>query len=401
MIERLTSPVPFHTFLWKIASRCNLDCTYCYVYNQADHRWREQPHFMSASVARQVCKRVREHLASRNKQTVQILFHGGEPLLGGLDHLNMLLEVIEEELRGFGLHCDISMQSNGVLLTRDIAELLLRRQVSIGISVDGPPGLNDRARIDHQSRGTGERVEAALALLSEWRYRSLLSGLLCVIDIDYDSVQVIDYLMSFNPRGIDFIFPFDNHDRRPKGKEQSLEVTPYGDWLIAAFDRWWQKGAPGDVRVFSAIARRLCGSTSGFESVGLDPANLIVVETNGGIEGADGLKAAYNGATFLGFNVFDHDFDTVARHAAVRRRQSGVDELCQKCKECAVVDVCGGGYIAHRYSAMNGLNNPSVYSSDLEKLIRHIHAVLSVTVTSQSRLTARQTSQDYIPTQNS
>ena len=45
--------LPFHTFIWKIASRCNLNCTYCFVYNMADQRWREQPAFMSDAVARQ------------------------------------------------------------------------------------------------------------------------------------------------------------------------------------------------------------------------------------------------------------------------------------------------------------------------------------------------------------
>src|SRR4051812_26690166 len=92
--------VPFHTFLWKVASRCNLNCTYCYVYNSADRRWSRQPKLMSEKVARQVAVRLREHLEAHGKTDATVNFHGGEPLLGGIDHLRMLVGVIEEELAG-------------------------------------------------------------------------------------------------------------------------------------------------------------------------------------------------------------------------------------------------------------------------------------------------------------
>ena len=35
------------TVLLKVASRCNLDCSYCYVYNLGDNSWRAMPKFMA------------------------------------------------------------------------------------------------------------------------------------------------------------------------------------------------------------------------------------------------------------------------------------------------------------------------------------------------------------------
>jgi len=120
------------------------------------------------------------------------------------------------------------------------------------------------------------------------------------------------------------------------------------------------------------------GVPGGVEAVGLDPVDLIVVETNGEIEAVDSLKSTYDGATKLGFNVFDNQFDEVASHFAVRSRQLGAEALCQTCQDCPVVQVCGGGYIPHRYSPEgNSFKNPSIYCADLEKMIRHIHAVVS------------------------
>src|SRR6476620_264492 len=104
--------VPFHTYLWKIASRCNLNCKYCYVYNLADQRWRRQPHFMSEDTARQCACRIREHLQKHDKKDLVIIFHGGEPLWGGIDQLRMLCTIIREELTDYGFQPQLSMQSN-------------------------------------------------------------------------------------------------------------------------------------------------------------------------------------------------------------------------------------------------------------------------------------------------
>jgi uncharacterized protein len=112
------------------------------------------------------------------------------------------------------------------------------------------------------------------------------------------------------------------------------------------------------------------------ESFGAEIIDLIVIETNGDIEGLDSLKSTYDGATSLGYNVYEHDFDTAARDTKVQFRQLGLNQLCETCRECPVVNVCGGGYIPHRYSEKNGFMNTSVYCRDLEKIIRHIHHAL-------------------------
>ena len=47
--------------------------------------------------------------------------------------------------------------------------------------------------------------------------------------------------------------------------------------------------------------------------------------------------------------------------------------ICQKCHE---QDVCGGGYLPHRYARATGFNNPSVWCADILKLLAYIrHSV--------------------------
>lgn len=369
---------PFHTFLWKIGSRCNLACTYCYVYSSVDDRWRRQPKLMSEKVARQTATRMRQHCEAHGKHEASVVFHGGEPLLGGVQQLEMLSLVLMETFADSDIKLQVGMQSNGLLFSPDIGALLLDRGMSIGISLDGPPDVNDLQRIDHQGQPTSARLEKRLALLTSPPYRDIFSGFLCVINPKVDPIATTKYLLSYEPPSIDFLLPLNNHDRRPDGKVQDIDATPYADWLIKVFDyHWSDQATSASIRTFKSIIRLIFGASSLVETLGLEAVDLIVIETNGEIEAVDALKSTFNGASSLGYNIFDHDFDTAAWDIAVRSRQMGAETLCPQCKECAVLQICGGGYIAHRYSSERGFNNPSVYSADLEKLIRHIYAAVS------------------------
>jgi uncharacterized protein len=368
--------VPFHTFILKVASRCNLNCTYCFVYNLADSRWQQQPALMSRDTAWQAVSRIREHCEAHEKKTVSVIFHGGEPLLGGVKHLRELSEVVDDVFHDSGIMPTIGLQSNGLLFTSEVGDLLLQKHASMGISIDGPPEINDLYRLDHSGRPSSTKLEEKLHLLLSDRYRPLFSGFLCVINVSADPLAVFRYLDSFNPPDIDFLLPYDNYDRRPRGKE-NFDATPYADWLIKIFDYWFERKLSTKIRIFDSFIRLVLGAQSLVESIGLEPVDLIVVETNGDIEGVDSLKGTYEGATCLGLNVFDHDFDIASQHIAVRNRQMGSDALCQKCQACQVLCFCGGGYLPNRYSAERGFDNPSIFCTDLEKLIRHIHSRVS------------------------
>jgi uncharacterized protein len=53
-------------------------------------------------------------------------------------------------------------------------------------------------------------------------------------------------------------------------------------------------------------------------------------------------------------------------------RQRGVKALSTTCLGCPVHLVCGAGLYPHRYHPTNGFLNPSVYCTDLRRLIEHI-----------------------------
>lgn len=369
--------IPIHTFIVKIASRCNLDCSYCFVYNREDSSWKSQPRLMNVRTADKVASRIREHCEAHEKDRVSIVFHGGEPLLGGVNHLASIADSFIAVFEGSNIQCSYGMQSNGLLLSKDIIQLLSERSISFGISCDGPSSANI-FRVDHRGTSTSTRLEEKLELLAECS-ENTFSGFLSVINLDSDPAEVFDYLMRFNPKKVDFLLPYDNHSRYPPGKK-NFESVEYGRWLVRLYDHWIKRNTSVGIRCFSSLIQVLVGGHSLVESIGLDPVDLVVVETNGNIEAVDSLKAAVKNSTWLGFDVFENSFDDVLDHAAIVARQAGLSALCETCKTCSYVPVCGGGYLPNRFSSEKRFDNPSVYCHDMMMLIDHIrnHVILEL-----------------------
>lgn len=332
---------------------------------------------MSKETAKASAWRILEHCKAHDKKEISVILHGGEPLLGGVRHLETITDALRSTLEPNGVKFRYGMQSNGLLFSEDIGDFMLDAGLRMGISTDGTPSMNDVHRVDHKGLGSGERLQDSLNLITSDKYKSLLSGFLCVIDVRNDPIAIYEHLKSYSPPSIDFLVPYDNWDRLPPNWSATINPPIYGAWLVKLFDHWLADRAPVPIRLLKSLLRLLLGGKSLVESVGTGVVDLIVVETDGAIEAVDSIKACYDGAADLGFNVFDDTFDTVSSHASVLLRQSGMGQLSKKCMACDLRSVCGGGYIPTRYSAQNGFDNPSVYCRDYEFLIRHMHSATS------------------------
>jgi uncharacterized protein len=365
-------PEPFRQFVLKVTSRCNLACDYCYVYEMADQSWRARPAVMALDVLALAARRIGEHAGIHRLPSVRVILHGGEPLLAGPRWLDEALTTLRASIPAeVAVH--FAVQTNGLLLDERILAVLHRHGVLVGVSLDGPADAHDRHRKLAAGRGSHARVAAALDLLGTARNRGLFAGLLCVVDLANDPIAVYEEMLRYSPPTIDFLLPHGTWSAPPPGRLPHDPATPYADWLIAVFDRWYDaRPRPTDIRLFSEIIHLLLGGRSGTESVGLTPASVLVVETDGSLEQVDALKAAYDGAAATGLSVADGPFDLALSHPAVLARQAGIAGLAPECRRCEAREVCGGGFYPHRYRAGSGFDHPSVYCPDLLTLIRHI-----------------------------
>ncbi|MEU1039632.1 FxsB family cyclophane-forming radical SAM/SPASM peptide maturase [Streptomyces sp. NPDC005551] len=364
-------PQPLRQFVLKMHARCDLACDHCYVFEHADQSWRGRPVVISDKVLEITAERIAEHAAAHGLDTVHVVLHGGEPLLAGRARLRRAAEELRAALRGV---CDLDLRihTNGVTLDEQFCELFAEFGIKVGISLDGDRAANDLHRVYRDGRSSHDKVLRAVALLGSPRYRHLFAGLLCTIDVRNDPAAVYDALAALDPPRVDFLLPHATWDEPPLRPSGDPTATPYADWLLRVYDRWDANGRPMDVRIFDSVLRTLRGGSSLTESLGLGPADLAVIETDGTFEQADSLKTAYDGAPVTGMDVMANSLDEVAAHPGIAARQQGLDGLCGTCRACPVVESCGGGLYAHRYRTGSGFMNPSVYCGDLLRLITGI-----------------------------
>lgn len=359
-------------FICKVASRCNLDCDYCYIYHHVDQTWRSQPQKMSLETACQLGKRICEHAHKHHLAGVDVTLHGGEPLLVGVEYLEKWVEQVSAAASG--VRIQYQMQTNGVLFDEKALNFCLKWNVRVGLSMDGPRRANDLHRFNFDKKSSFDLVERAASLLGSSEGQRIWSGFLAVIDLQNDPLEVYDYFRSFKPHSIEFLFPLGNYETRPTGKTIDLTTTAYADWLLKIFSQWFtERPQTIMIRRFRDIIALLAGASDSSEEWGLQPVDFAVIESNGSIEAVDTLKTCYSGANQLGLNIFSHSFDDMYDAPTVVERQARWTKLCLECRECELVKVCGGGYFPHRYSSENGFQNPSIYCSDLKRLIREVH----------------------------
>jgi uncharacterized protein len=340
------------------------------MYEMADQSWLSQPKRMSSGVADRSAERIGEHARQHGLDEIAIVLHGGEPLLAGPELIRHVLAAVTKAA-GDAVTVRASVQTNGVGLDERYLALFSQLGVYVGVSLDGDLDAQDRHRRFANGQGSYPAVASGLRRLASDRYRHLFSGLLCVIDLHNDPMDTYTAMLEFAPPRVDFLLPHGTWESPPPGRTADETQTPYADWLIAIFDRWYDEPRT-QVRLFSEIIRLQLGQTASTESVGLTPADFLVIETDGAIAQVDTLKAVFHGAPRTGLNIDQHTFDDALLLPEIAARQAGLHALSPTCQQCRIRRVCGGGLYAHRYRPGTGFANPSVYCPDLLRLIDHI-----------------------------
>ena len=366
----MNAPSGLDTVLVKTASRCNFDCSYCYVYRGPDTTWRLQPKRMPRDTLKVVRERIVEQ-AGRQEAGFAIVLHGGEPLLLGFHGLAALLGGLRTDLPPE--RYPISIQTNGALLSDLLLDLLAETRTSVSVSIDGPPEANDLARLDRRGRSTYASTMRGLHLLASHSERGFLfAGTLSVIQPSVAPERVYRFLKTVRTPSMDFLLQDGNHDRLPPGKA-CFDSTEYGAWLIGLLDSYLADPSPVPVRIFDDMIKLCLGGMSRKEGQGMEQYGILIIETDGEIRKNDTLRASFDGADRFSarWNVVDTSLADVLASPEYIAYTGMQPPTCAQCRRCSLLSVCGGGMPLYRWDSARGYDNPSVYCRDHAAVIRH------------------------------
>lgn len=360
-----------------LTESCNLRCSYCYARRYSC----SQDNDISPTVLNAVTERTVEY-ADQTGVMPLILFHGGEPLLCK----NRLQKMVET----FPAECRFAVQTNGTLLGLADVDFLVRKGISIGISLDGVAGWNDRTRMFPDGTGTFCTVDASLDALR-----------------GCEDVGVITTVTARNVNGLQQFMQY-LHQK----EITSVTLNPVSPETNTA-----KQLVPST----TTLVREYCGAIDACVDMNpLDAAHSLIIDNVEAIltnilsdyrpvfchmspcgAGRLNLVVTADGAIWpcSGFvgrqeyrcgSVLDCSFATALRaRPCIRLRDRTVDKI-EPCVDCAYKHICGANCPIPLLHLYGDWNRPSVYCEFIQQLIDFIFNLLISSLGSGMRLLSAQ-----------
>jgi uncharacterized protein len=327
----------------KATRLCNLRCDYC-------NDWRAgHDQIMTFPVLAAMTERV---LADPLHQTIEFIWHGGEPTLLGQAFFERAIYT-QARLRRPGQTIVNSLQTNATRIDDDWARFLGSNRFSVSVSLDGPAVVHDRQRRDVAGRGSYDGVRRGIDILKR---HGIPISVLMVVDrqtLDLGPDFVFDFCLDqgITSFGLLAAKPRNAPDAHP-GESAQHYVTPgeMGAFLSRLFDRWLEHGDPTiRIREFSSLLKRLTGRPSATcVLAGNCFGSYFLVEPDGEIAHCD----LFNGDPAYTFgNIVADSFAALrsgpAMHELRLRRQEAVDAM----RACPNFAICNGWCPHEQYTA--------------------------------------------------
>ena len=352
--QRLTRPTAFTTMIKPVGSLCNLDCDYCYYLGKADLYGGHQPKMSDELLERYIS----QYIEAVQVPTVTFCWHGGEPLLAGIDFYEKAV-ALQNRYRGTK-QIENSLQTNGLLINPDWCDFFRDNNFLIGLSIDGPKDIHDAYRHDRGGHPTFDRVMRGLEMmavsgveyntLSTINNRSAGQGKRV-----YQFMRSVSKYMQFLPV-VEHTLPTPSGRAAivPPGTEGAKaapwSITPraFGKFMCDVFDEWVINDV-GErfVQLFDITLAQWYGVQPGLCAFCPTCGDGLVVEHNGDVYMCDHfVYPEYR----LGNIGTEHLADMQRKPELFRFGIEKRNSLPSDCRRCEYLFACRGECPKHRFA---------------------------------------------------
>jgi len=329
---------PFTLLVKPACADCNLDCSYCFYAKKAGLYPDTAAHRMSDEV---LTRLVQGYMATPQPQYV-FGWQGGEPTLMGVDFFRRVTE-LQTAAGGPGTVVANGLQTNGTLITDDLAAHFAQYRFLVGVSLDGPPELHDRHRVAHDGQPTHARVLQGLDVLRRHEVEFNILTLVNAANVGHGRA-VYRYLRDRELFFHQYI-PCVEFDDQGAPRPHAITGRQWGDFLCAVFDEWLKHDTRKvSIRLFDCILARLAGEPHTLCHMERDCCQYFVVEWNGDVYPCDFFVQP---ELKLG-NIMHDSWENMQASPVYHEfgRQKAAWHAC--CAKCRHVQLCAGDCLKHR-----------------------------------------------------
>lgn len=348
--------------------RCNLDCTYCYLPGEM----RRDGSHMPEDKLLAALDKLRGYFATvmPEGRRPRIIFHGSEPLLNR--------HAVFAAIDTFGDDFVFGLQTNGTLLDQSAIDFLTAREVSIGLSLDGPEAaITDSTRRTWSGRSVHKQVLAAMDKLRGYDAWSVittcttenLSYLTQMVEL-FHAREVPTCMLNTvrctlpGARGVKpadsdmaraFFAALDRSHELYRETGRKLVVADFANILLAIL-------APSARRLMCDISP--CGGGRAFFALAADgdlyPCSEFIglPRFSGGNLFANSVEAALESDGFR--LVTGRDVDTFA-----------------PCRDCAIRHFCGSPCPAEAHEMNGGMDRTGAFCGFYEEQVRYAFRLIA------------------------
>lgn len=281
---------------------------------------------------------------------LQIVFHGGEPLLAGVAFYEYALPHIK---RRFGARLRLSIQSNLWALNGSegdrLTELLLLYNVSVGTSLDGPREMCD------SQRGAGY-YDKTTAAIEKLRQHGISVGKICTFGKYHADQAGRVFAEAEGPYSIHGAIPTLGDVCCSDETSMTVNVEQMTRILFDSYEAYRKDSAHARVSSVDSMARACFKGEGGLCTFKHCLGHFAAIAPDGTVyscqrfNGCDGfsLGSVNDGLTE----------DEILNSPAYHRLKSKQDGMKSACGECAHFQYCKGGCL---YSAFAGNTDKDPY----------------------------------------
>lgn len=334
----MLNPKPFTLLIKPTSADCNLRCPYCFYLDRAALYPETARHRMSDEVLTAL---VTSYLRTAQPQYV-FGWQGGEPLLMGFDFFRRAVELQQRAgLPGTGVAN--GLQTNGTLITPDLARLFADYQFLLGVSLDGPAEIHDHFRRNAEGMGTYATVRRGIDCLQ----RHEVSFNILTLVTSHSARRAAEIYRFHCDQGYRFhqYIPCVEYGMDGSAAPWTVGETEWGRFLCDLFDAWYPRDVRRvSIRLFDSILARLVDQAISVCHFGTDCRQYFVVEYNGDIYPCDFFVEAHLRLGNLRTDTW------AALQASPRYGAFGAQKAHwnSRCAACRWVGICAGDCLKHR-----------------------------------------------------
>jgi uncharacterized protein len=310
-----------------LTSACNFKCKYCFVESRIE---KNDNAFMTKETAEKGLQLLKRNVD--DKYTTTIIFYGGEPFMN-FD----VMKYIVERTKELQMNMKFNVVSNGRILSADIIDFIKENKIEIGISIDGLESTNDEMRIDHNDKGTFNKIISTISALSE---NGVNFGLSCTISKhNMDKIdEIISILEQYNIKGMGYNLPAENGNIVVSEEEKQIIVKNLMKAEDIIFEKRFFEDRIINRRLKSFVEKKIwLKDCAGY-------GHQIAITPKGQVGVCHGLwPDEINQKDNIYYDIDVNYTEPVKEHPTWQEWFNRTPFNMPKCWNCEAISLCGGG----------------------------------------------------------